>query len=384
MRPDLGQETAGAGRESFDERTRRVAAERTAERRARLLEYLQNPVIVAEDVEALNASANSIYLAFKPRNGWQDWLTSEIAVIMVRINRCTRIERRMREYASYRAIDFWEDDQKVEVETLALKIHRDPARTVAKLRLTPVGCDWLQSRWRLLSRTNPTEWTEEQHNLASVLVGGDPSVDPTAPGFAAGQVAELEARWLRVKEADEVARGLVEADMSDDIPNLSRLRRYQRGLQRQMRWYVDQFHVEHPERWDDPNRKPAFIAQACIDRERERARTWSFAEPAPDLNETNPAPAADHANCETKPSAPQPAAKPIFPPIERESDKTKPFEPVGTLAASLEEAFLTPVGLVVEQPDRAVDRPRRVDPVRDANRRKKLARRRESLAKLGV
>ena len=142
MQPQA-QATVSVGRETFDERARRVTAERSAQRRAKLLEYLQNPVIVAEDVEALNSQANSIYLAFKPRNGWQDWLTSEIAVIMVRINRCTRIERRMREYAGYRAIDFWEDDQKVQVETLALKIHRDPARTVAKLRLTPVGCDWL-------------------------------------------------------------------------------------------------------------------------------------------------------------------------------------------------------------------------------------------------
>ena len=316
----------GSQGETFDGRTRRVTAERSAQRRAKLLEYLQNPVIVAEDVEALNAQANSIYLAFKPRNGWQDWLTSEIAVIMVRINRCTRIERRMREYASYRAIDFWADDQKVEVETLALKIHRDPARTVAKLRLTPVGCDWLQGRWRLLAKTNPTEWTDEQKALAQVLAGADPSVDPTVPGFAAGQVAELESRWLRVKEADEVARGLVEADMSDDIPNLSRLRRYQRGLQRQMRWYIDQFHVEHPERWDDPNRKPAFIAQACIDRERERARTWSFTEPAPVLNQTKPTPAevaANHTDCETKPFAPaQPAGCEMKPtaPVEAVRD----------------------------------------------------------------
>ena len=311
---------------------------------------------------------------------------------MIRINRCTRIERRMREYASYRAIDFWEDDQKVIVETLALKIYRDPARTVAKLRLTPVGCDWLQSRWRVLAKTNPTEWSPEQQMLAGVLVGGDPSVDPTTPGFAAEQVAELEARWLRVKESDEIARGLIEADLSDEIPNLSRLRRYQRGLQRQMRWYVDQFHVEHPERWDDPMRKPGFISQACIDRERERTRTWSFAEPEPTLNETKPTSVVEldvpTADAETKPTDSPPRSKhetkPFFPPIERESDKTKPMEPVGLVGAAREEAFLTPLGLIVEQPPQESDRPKRVNHVRDANQRKKLARRRESLAKLGL
>ncbi len=99
MLHDQTQGTAIPQGETFEQRTKRVAAERVAERRARLLEYLQNPVIAPEDVEALTSEANSIYFAFKPRNDWQDWLTSEIAVIMVRINRCTRIERRMREYA---------------------------------------------------------------------------------------------------------------------------------------------------------------------------------------------------------------------------------------------------------------------------------------------
>lgn len=385
------QAGGGVRGEPFEARTQRVMGERSAARRERLLEFLMNPVIVPEDVEALNSQANSIYLAFKPRNGWQDWLTSEIAVIMVRVNRCSRIERRMREYAAYRAIDFWEDDQRVEVETLALKIHRFPGKTVAKLRLTPVGCDWLLSRWRHLSQTNPTDWTEDQRNLAASLTGGDPSIDPTGPGFAAAMVQELESRRERVVEADDIARTMVEADLSDHIPNLPSLRRYQRSLHRQMKYYIDQFHVEHPERWDDPNRKPAFIAQACIDRERERARTWSFAEPEPVLNATNPTPVAamtpSPAADETKPTPPAPAprsgeTKPSFPPIERESDRTKPLEPVGTLAASLEAAFLTPEGLVVEQPEKVVERPRQVDRVRDANQRHKLARRRESLAKL--
>ena len=83
-----------------------------------------------------------------------------------------------------------------------------------------------------------------------------------------------------MEKSDDVARTRVEADLSDDIPNLARLRRYQRSLQRQMGYNIDHFYVEHPDRWDDLNRKPAFIAQVCIDRERERNQTWSFAEPA--------------------------------------------------------------------------------------------------------
>ena len=337
QRPDPRSET-------FEARTRRVAAERSEARRTRLLEYLLNPVVVAEDVEALNTQANSVYLAFKPRNGWQDWLTGEIAVIMIRINRCTRIERRMRDYASYRAIDFWEDDQKVIVETLALKIHRDPARTVAKLRLTPVGCDWLQSRWRVLAKTNPTEWSEEQHSLASVLVGGDPSVDPTLPGFAAGQVAELEARWLRVKESDEIARGPRRGrherrhPQPEPTPALpvrppAPDALVHRPVPRRAPPSAGMTRTASPA----SSRKPASTVSASA------SRRGSFAEPALDLNKTKPTPASEVASSlagnETKPSAPAPEptgaeTKPTDVGSNFGSDETKPFAAVGSLAAA--------------------------------------------------
>ena len=125
----------------------------------------------------------------------------------------------MRELVADRAIDFWAHDQRVEVETLALQIRRHPGKTLAKLRLRPVGCEWLLARWRFLSRTNPTEWNDDQRALAVSLTDGDPSLDPSEPRFAVRMVAALEARQGRVEQADEVARGLVEADLSDDSPN---------------------------------------------------------------------------------------------------------------------------------------------------------------------
>ena len=57
-----------------------------------------------------------------------------------------------------------------------------------------VDCNWLLSRWRLLTQTNPTEWTDEQRTQASSLIGGDPSIDPLVDGFAAQQVTVLETR----------------------------------------------------------------------------------------------------------------------------------------------------------------------------------------------
>jgi len=143
---------------------------------------------------------------------------------MVRIDRCSRIERRLRDYASYRAIDFWEEDQKLEVETLALKIDHQPIRVVAKLRLTHTGCEWLLTRWRLLANIATNEWMDTQRTLVGRMIGDDPVIDPTAPGFTANQVADLEAQRDRVVVADEIVRGMVEADLRNGPRLTSQLR----------------------------------------------------------------------------------------------------------------------------------------------------------------
>ena len=366
MAPAQPQSASTDRSETPKHRARRVLSDRTAAWRTKLLTQLQNPVLFAEDADALTHQANDIYRAFKPRNGWQDWLTSEIAVLMVRINRGSRIERRLREYAAYRAIDFWEDDQALEVETLAARLDRDPARVVARLRQSPAGCAWLLRRWRALERVEPRSWTAEQRTLAGRLLGGDDAnaIDPTRPGLASEQVADLEAEEERVAEADAIRRGLVEADLSDDIPDLTRLRRHARSLHRQLKWYIDQFHVEHPDRWDDPRRQPAFVAHELMDQQRDRPSSWSFAEPP-------------RTNAETKP--PTPAAPP-------KNSETKPLGRV-ELAAKLAEAVTQveaepPVANPVPpvRHDLVSDPKRRATPAQEVARRQKAARRRAALA----
>ncbi len=125
---------------------------------------------MAETAALLEQQTRDIHAAFKPRNGWQDWLTSTIATLMLRINRSERIERKLRDWASYRAIDFWEDDQKLAVETLVLRIGREPSKVVAKLRETPAGIDWLLARWRFLARVEPSQWGDDRRDLAASLV----------------------------------------------------------------------------------------------------------------------------------------------------------------------------------------------------------------------
>ena len=369
-------------------RARRVISERSASKRVRLLEQLTNPVVEAEDVEGLTDQDNGIDSVFKPRNAWQGWLTSQVAIIMVRIDRCSRIERRLRDYASYRAIDFWEEDQKLEVETLAVKIDRQPARVVAKLRQTPAGCEWLLTRWHILANVAASDWTDVHRTLAGRLVGADPVVDPAAPGFAAEQVAELQAQRIRIAQADEILRGLVEADLSDSgVPGLAGLRRYARSLHRQLLFYLDQFHGEHPDRWDDPRQKPASAAPKFADRERERKSTRSFAGAKPQGDETKPTPVAA-----TKPEVDRETGfdetKPIRSDSRRENDETKPIARseaafAGT-APGAEALILEGLRCIEHANERheVRDRSRRVDPAREANRRKKMARQRAARASL--
>ncbi len=338
-------------------------------RREGLLKHLSDPTVVAETAELLERQADDIRSALQPRNGWQDWLTDTIATIILRINRSERIERKLRDWASYRAIDFWEEDQKLAVETVALKIGKEPARVVAKLRETPAGLDWLIARWRLLARVAPSEWSDAQRELAAWLIGGESAVDPSVAGFVAERIAELAAHRERVVEADAIVRGLVEADLSDDaVPGLAKLRRYVRSLHRQLKWYVDQFHVEHPDRWDDPRRRPASEGPA-VEAYRPRNPNHFEGKPAPPAAEV--APRFDETN-------------PLLVPTALGNPETKPLVPVGPSVKTATSFLIEPPVFVHDYSnEKGRDHSRPLGAGEHSHeyaRRRKAARRRTNLA----
>jgi len=348
-------------------------------RRDKVLRQLVDPTVVAESADLLEQQFVDIHAAFQPRNGWQDWLTSTIATLILRINRAERIERKLRDWASYRAFDFWEDDQQLAAETVATKIAKEPPRVVRKLRDTLAGIDWLIARWRVLERVEPTQWTDEHRELAARLVGHDAVIDPTSGGFITARLAELTAHRERVEQADAIIRGLVEADLHDDgVPGLARLRRYVQSLHRQLKWYVDQFHVEHPDRWDDPRRRAASEGRP-IEEWRPRNHNHFEGKADPPVV-TEPAPVAEvvPAECETKPLDKKSA---------HQNDETKPSEPVQPTA----EVAPTATRFVIELPvfvhDYSNEQGRHHsrslhagEHSREYARRRKAARRRTNLA----
>lgn len=237
-------------------RTRRPSSERPAARQAALAGRLLDPLRADEASRDLDRRAEDVAAAFEPRDGWQRFMTRQVADLSIRLERCGLLERRLRDWASYRALLFWEDDQRVDVETIALKLAQQPGKVVARLQRSPAGLDWLLLRWRSLARLDPATWTDEQRALAANLAG-DPTADVSAPGFVAAQIADLTSQVEAVAEGDALLRGLVEADLSEaNVPGLAGHRRHEHWLRRQMQWCLDQLGPATADPADNPAPRP--------------------------------------------------------------------------------------------------------------------------------
>ncbi len=245
----------------------RTAAGKERSRANALKHGLCSTVVVAEDIELVQARSSEWYYALKPQNKFQSWMVDEIAVVSLRIDRSERMERRLRDRHSLRAGIGWDDDRRSEAEALGRRIGRSPSEVVDALRRTPQGCDWLTGRWELLARSAETRgpWTPDQARLASDLLGTPPEFRdgrPIAPASdqaeeARREIAALKKRRASAADLDEVDRALVEADLLDESNlELRRLRRYESALHGRLRWCMAQFHYKSPHFQPHPDLKP--------------------------------------------------------------------------------------------------------------------------------
>ncbi len=163
------------------------------------------------------------------------------------------MERAAREKIAVRAELTWDDDRRLEAETLGVLLPKRPAQTLEALRRSPQGCEWLMSRWALLAHAadhNPGHlWTEDQVALAFDLLGtpnqfrqgNKPGTSIDSDGFeiepatdsaalARRMLAELREHRELVSGLDEAERTLAAADLILDDPELRRLRRYEASL----------------------------------------------------------------------------------------------------------------------------------------------------------
>ena len=185
-------------------------------RRSQLIASLLASIARPEDAVGLGGHHLGTYFAFKPTNFWENWLAGQVALLMFRIERNQRIERRVRDLAALRAIDCWEVDQAQLAERTAAKLAEKPGEAHAALWTTLAGCDWLLARWAELDTDDVGGWTTEQRALARRIYPFETS-RLHRPGTIADHVAHLQAQRSRMVEVDQVERALVEADLADHL-----------------------------------------------------------------------------------------------------------------------------------------------------------------------
>jgi hypothetical protein len=213
--------------------------------------------LLAEDQQLIQQRTSEFFFPLKPQNEYHVWLVGELAVCSVRIDRAERMERCLRERNSLKAELVWDDDARLEAERLGGAIGSRPAEIVEQLRRSPVGCDWLISRWSMLAHAaDGAPWTPVQVALAFHLLGtpmefregqkpgkilgfnGD-VIDLTEKesDLARREIALLIERREQVLPLDEVNRALTQVDLLDESnPELKNLRRYEAALHSKFRW----------------------------------------------------------------------------------------------------------------------------------------------------
>ena len=237
--------------------------------------------MVPEDAKAVQERAVAYWCTLRPQNEFHSWLVDQIAVLSLRIDRCERIERRVRDKVALRAELTWDEDRAREVEELGGRIGRRPGEVVAALKEIPQGCEWLMGRWSMLAHAADLSgsWTAEQTRLAFDLLGTapefregrrpgmaldldgkvvEPAEDPSA--LARREIARLEGRRALVAELDEVERALASTDLGGEPGlELRRLRRYEGGLHRRLRWCMAQLQTPSPHKTPNPDLKPRWV-----------------------------------------------------------------------------------------------------------------------------
>jgi hypothetical protein len=234
--------------------------------------FCSTVVVHPDDASKLPAEAAASVPAEKGLDGW---LRGQVALASLKVERCQGMERAARFRVVLRASTTWDEDRRGEAIRLGSKLAARPEEVVAQLRETFHGCEWLITRWAMLAHAADSHggnWTPEQARLAFDLMGtpaefreGHPPgtwidfsgklVEPT-PGPAAVArrvIDELNGRRELLCPLDEDARERAEADLSDDDPEIRRLRRYEVELHRRMKWALGQLSEEAKPRESAPS-----------------------------------------------------------------------------------------------------------------------------------
>ena len=94
---------------------------------------------VPEDASLVIGRAQECHIGLRPSDPFQVWAVEEVALTTVRLDRCARIERRLRDQAVIRVELDWDDDRAELARVAGEGLAGDPRGVAPKLRGTPPG-----------------------------------------------------------------------------------------------------------------------------------------------------------------------------------------------------------------------------------------------------
>ena len=222
-------------------------------------------VLPDDESEAIQERLAQWYSSIRPWNPYEVWLTEQIVVASVQIDRCQHEERTLRTEQARRAETSWNADRTLAAEILAGGLSKKPALVSRQLRQTLQGCHWLIARWIMLGQVlvRSEEWTGPQQGLALDLLGIAPELrdGPTTltppPGADRRDyllaLVDTELATLRTLQetvlADRDAREQAAAELGlerETSRPLSLLRRYEAAWQRRMQSGLKQLRRGRP------------------------------------------------------------------------------------------------------------------------------------------
>ncbi len=163
-------------------------------------------VVAPEDRAKVAARAAALREEFQPKSEFERTLVEQMAVDSVRLDRCREAFLTLCDNHSTRADLCWDEDRRAEVEEIATRLVRDPARTRSRLGQTRHGCELLIERWEGLGRIigESGDWDDSQRSMAFNLLGvplelrsGTTAVDPPV-----GDQSEAKVFRLLLVEAE--------------------------------------------------------------------------------------------------------------------------------------------------------------------------------------
>ena len=197
----------------------RTSEGKDASRRNALKHGLAAEALILPDEEGDVVAARMLAWAPKldPRDEEDCWLVEQVALASVRIDRCQARELALRRRQARRAAARWDEDRRVEAETLGATLGKakSPSLVLSRLYATKQGCDWLVIRWLSLQAAlgDAGDWDEAQTALAMDLLGTPREFRSATTKFAdKGRLVGEHLAMLRsqrtgvMKELDDLDR----------------------------------------------------------------------------------------------------------------------------------------------------------------------------------